>query len=179
MLSVSAFAGVQIDPQNMIPTNLLNEALDRYEEMNLNSTYLGIADMSQSSRKKRFFLVNLDTGKVERFYVSHGRGSDPENVGYARQFSDQEGSNATSLGFYLTTSTYQGKHGLSLRLRGLDQTNRSAEQRAVVMHGATYVSEGHTGRSLGCPAFSEKDAPYIIDRLKNGSLLYVGLSQGN
>ena len=166
-----------VDPNKVVPADLLAKALRRYESDRNNSEYLAIADMAKHSREDRFFLIHMKSGKVESFKVSHGRGSDPDGDGWADRFSNQNESNSTSLGFYLTAETYIGKHGKSLRLDGLNKSNSLARERAIVVHGAGYVTDNHTGRSLGCPAFSNQDAPYIINRIKNGTLLYLGRSE--
>ena len=87
----------------------------------------------------------------------------------------------SSLGFYKTApTTYQGKHGLSLKLHGLDPGfNTNAESRSVVIHGAEYVCEdfvkahGRLGRSQGCPALPVAETAAIVRAIKGGSLLYL------
>jgi hypothetical protein len=108
--------------------------------------------------------------------VAHGKGTG-DNL--ARSFSNRDGSNASSLGTFLTGPTYLGKHGLSLRLRGLEAGfNDRAEQRGIVVHGATYVSEavaralGRLGRSQGCPAVPDAVSADIIRTIKDGTLLF-------
>jgi hypothetical protein len=111
--------------------------------------------------------------------VAHGSGSDKANDGYAEKFSNVSGSNASSLGFYMTAETYNGKHGLSLRLDGLSSTNSNVRARAVVIHGASYVSDSDikAGRSWGCPAVSMASKDKVIKMLKGGSIIYAGLSK--
>jgi hypothetical protein len=84
------------------------------------------------------------------------------------------------LGFYITGNTYNGGNGYSLKLKGMEAGfNDKAEQRAIVMHGADYVSEsaiknlGRLGRSWGCPAVSQQEHKMIIDLIKQGSCLFV------
>ena len=109
--------------------------------------------------------------------VAHGRGSGDD---LARRFSNQPGSLQSSLGTFLTGTTYYGKHGLSLRLQGLDPgVNDRAAERAIVVHGAPYVDAalvprlGRLGRSQGCPALSPAVAARIIDLIRGGSVLYA------
>jgi hypothetical protein len=141
---------------------------------------VGVADFGPASRDPRFHLVDMASGRVSRFLVAHGRGSDPDHSGWLKRFSNEEGSSATSAGVYLTAGEYQGKHGRSMRLEGLDPTNCNAEPRAVVMHGAWYVSpqmvaeHGKLGRSEGCFAFSEADLPDVLARLGPGRLITAG-----
>lgn len=138
---------------------------------------VGVADFSPASREPRFHLVDMASGRVSTFLVAHGRGSDPDHSGWLRRFSNDSGSSATSAGVYLTAGEYEGKHGRSMRLRGLDPTNCNAEPRAVVVHGAWYVSpqiiaeHGKLGRSEGCFAFSETDLPCVLERLGPGRLI--------
>jgi hypothetical protein len=109
--------------------------------------------------------------------VAHGQGS---GANMATQFSNTDESHQTSLGLFVARETYIGKHGYSLRLDGLDRgVNDRARERAIVMHGAPYVSEqfvkanGRLGRSWGCPAISAAVAKPMIDRVKGGGLVFA------
>lgn len=139
---------------------------------------LAIVDFSQSSSKKRLYVVDFAKKKILlNTYVAHGRNSGLE---FAKSFSNVNSSYQSSLGFYRALGTYQGKHGLSLRLQGLEKNiNDQALARAIVMHGADYVSEnfirqtGRLGRSLGCPAVSQADHESLIKLLRNGAGLFL------
>lgn len=139
---------------------------------------LSIVDFSLPSSKKRLFVIDLKSNKVVyNTYVAHGRNSGKE---MANEFSNEPESNKSSLGFYVTGDTYMGKHGFSLRLLGEEKgINDNANSRAIVMHSAPYVSEtaikmqGFIGRSLGCPALPENVYKPIIDKIKNGSCLFL------
>ncbi len=139
---------------------------------------ISIIDFSQPSSKKRLFVIDLNSYKVVfNTYVAHGVNSGKE---YASQFSNTPESNKSSLGFYETLDTYNGKNGYSLQLQGLENgINDNAGKRAIVIHGANYVSEdyigeqGYIGRSWGCPALPEKLSKPIIDKIKNGTCLFI------
>ena len=139
---------------------------------------LSIVDFTKSSTKKRLFVIDIKRNKVlYNTYVAHGQASGQE---FATQFSNIPESFQSSLGFYRTANTYDGKNGFSLVLKGLENgVNDKAEERSIVMHGATYVSQEHInetgalGRSWGCPAVSEKLAKPIIEKIKGGSCLFV------
>jgi hypothetical protein len=122
----------------------------------------------------------MKSGSVSQHVVAHGKGSDPNGTGFVERFSNVSGSNASSQGFYLASETYQGKHGLSLRLDGLSSTNNQARARAVVIHAASYVSDGNSkqGRSWGCPALEPGETSGVISRLKGKSLIYAAKSTG-
>jgi hypothetical protein len=142
-----------------------------------NTQYLTIVDLSQSSRKKRFYLLDLENNKLAlNTFVAHGKNS---GVDKAVKFSNTPESEASSLGFYVTKDTYSGKHGLSLKLSGLeDGFNDNAESRAIVVHGANYVNparvnSAYMGRSQGCPALPEAVAPKVIKMIKGGSAIFV------
>jgi hypothetical protein len=141
-----------------------------------NPRYFTIVDFSLSANKKRLFLFDLSNGTVEMHAVAAGTNSDPDNDGMATKFSNTEGSKMSSLGFYRTLQTYNGTHGLSLRLDGLENTNDNALSRAIVMHPADYVSDAtpHAGRSWGCPAVDPKVSASLIAKVKNGSILLIG-----
>ncbi len=142
-----------------------------------NSKYLTIIDMSLSANEDRFFLIDMESKKlILKNKVAHGRNSGNE---FAKTFSNKIGSYQSSIGFYKTAETYSGKHGLSLRLDGLEFSNSNARDRAIVIHSADYVSDnfifknGRLGRSLGCPALPEKGFSEIIKKIKEGSILYI------
>jgi len=138
---------------------------------------VGVADFARPSRIPRFHLVDLAGGRVETLLVAHGRGSDPEHTGWLWSFSNRPGSAATSQGGYLTGGYYQGRHGRSMRLQGLEPSNCNAQERAIVVHAAWYVGpqmvreHGMLGRSEGCFAVSPADLPRVLDRLGPGRLI--------
>jgi hypothetical protein len=139
---------------------------------------LTLIDYSLPSTAPRLWVFDLEHGKV-LFHelVAHGAGSGDN---YAVRFSNVDASRQTSLGLFLTGGTYEGGNGYSLRLRGLDPgINDLAEYRAIVMHGAWYVSPdqirryGRLGRSWGCPALPKAIAPRVIDTIKDGTFLFA------
>lgn len=140
---------------------------------------VALVDYSKSSSEPRLFLVTLDTGEVRAFRVTHGKGSDPAHSGRVQSFSSREGSEATSRGAYRTAELYTGQHGRSMRLDGLDDDNRSARSRAIVVHAAAYAepsvvrSQGRMGRSQGCFALSSADLVPVLDFLGQGRLLFA------
>jgi hypothetical protein len=165
-----------------IDSSLLRRALDALEQHHDGISYrdfIGVADFSLPSRAPRFHLVNLADGNVRSHLVAHGRGSDPAHTGWLERFSNDPRSNATSAGAYRTGSLYLGAHGRSMRLEGLDPTNSNALSRAIVVHGAWYVTEemiGHSGmlgRSQGCFAVADSSLPEIMARLGPGRLIYA------
>jgi hypothetical protein len=139
----------------------------------------GIADFARPSSLPRFHFANLENGTVRSFYVAHGRGSDPEHSGFLHRFSDLPGSEATSRGAYLTAEWYKGKYGTSIRLVGLDAENRTALERAIVMHPAGYATPQHIakfgklGRSEGCFAMAPEQFNEALWHLSGGRLLYA------
>lgn len=150
----------------------------RYFNANKNSIanprYFMVVDFSKHSSARRFFLFDLSNGKVERNNVAAGKNSDPDVNGYATLFSNVEGSKKSSLGFYRTGTTYNGKHGLSLHLHGLSSTNSNAYSRAIVIHSADYVKNGvKAGLSWGCPALDPAVSANVIGRVKNGAMLLI------
>lgn len=145
---------------------------------------VGLADFSMPSSEQRFFIVNMESGDVRRYYVTHGRGSDPEHDGWLKAFSNDYGSNATSRGAYLTRNYYDGKHGLSMRLTGLEPDNNNAETRAIVVHGADYANPdlirtmGKLGRSEGCFAFPQDKLVEVIARMGPGRMIFADRLEG-
>ena len=137
---------------------------------------LALIDYSKPSTQRRLWVVDMETRTV-LFHelVAHGRGTG-DNL--ATKFGNDEGSHRSSLGVFVTAETYSGKHGYSLRLDGLDAgLNDKARERAIVIHGADYVSDafakkqGRLGRSHGCPALDLEVAKKVIDTIKDGAVL--------
>jgi len=140
---------------------------------------IGVVDFSKPSSEPRFFLVDLMSGQVDSHLVAHGRGSDPDHSGFLEQFSNDFGSHATSNGAYTTADYYDGKYGLSMKVRGLDWSNYNAEPRAIVIHNAWYAEpvmiaqHGKLGRSEGCFAMSRKSQFEVMRRLAGGRMIYA------
>lgn len=142
------------------------------------SPVLTVIDYSLPSRVHRLWVLDVGAGRVlTREFVAHGRNSGDD---VPTRFSNRSGSLQSSLGLFLTGPVYQGKHGLSLRLRGLDpRLNSRAEQRAIVVHGADYVSErtiaalGRLGRSHGCPALDPAVTRRVIELIRDGTALFA------
>lgn len=143
-----------------------------------NENVISIIDFSKPSSSKRLFIIDISSGVLLfNTYVAHGQNS---GNAMAEKFSNKISSLQSSLGFYETSSTYIGKHGYSLKLEGLEKgINDNALERSIVMHGASYVSEGiikikgYLGRSWGCPAVPEKYSKPIIDKIKNGTCIFI------
>jgi len=138
---------------------------------------LAVIDYSLPSTEQRLWVFDLKRRKL-LFHelVAHGRNSG-ENM--ATLFSNLNESHATSLGLFRTQGSYRGQNGYSLRMEGLEPGfNDNAFDRAIVIHGAPYVSpvlaraNGRIGRSLGCPAVRPAIAHRLIDSMKDGQLLF-------
>jgi hypothetical protein len=141
------------------------------------ASILSVVDFSQRSDKKRLYIIDVDNYKVLiNTYVAHGKNT---GLQYAEKFSNKHESLQSSLGFYVTKGTYFGKHGLSLRLAGLEkEINDNAESRAVVVHGAAYIgahrlNAPYMGRSFGCPAVPQELASEVINIIKDGTTMFI------
>ncbi len=147
-----------------------------------NTQFLTILDFSKSSKHRRLWVIDLaDKKVVYNEYAAHGKNSGNK---FAQSFSNAANSRKSSLGFYVTGQTYNGKHRYSLKLRGMESGfNSNAFARGIVMHGAHYVSEeiayaqNSVGRSFGCPAVSNEVNKKIVDLVKGGSCLFMYHSQ--
>ncbi len=143
-----------------------------------NYNVISIVDFSKASSQKRLYVLDLKNQKVLfNTYVAHGMNSGKE---YAQNFSNDPSSDKSSLGFYETLGTYNGEHGYSLKLEGLEKgINDNANRRNIVIHGAEYVgasmvrSHGYIGRSWGCPAIPPALQVPIIQKIKNGTCLFI------
>lgn len=147
-------------------------------EVSASASVLSIVDFNMSSKRKRLWIVDLDKNEILlNTWVSHGRGSGGD---IATKFSNINSSHQSSIGFYVTGEAYNGKHGRSLRLDGMDAGfNNRARERAIVIHGADYVSAqtiknlNRLGLSHGCPAVPSNLSNYIIDIVKDKTVLYI------
>lgn len=154
-------------------------ALDRHSFRIPSHDRIAIADFSRPSAEARFYVVNMGTGEVQSFLVSHGIGSDPGHTGMLQRFSNEVGSEATCEGAFLTADYYVGKHGDSQRLLGLDPTNNNAYDRAIVVHSAWYANpevvsqHGKLGRSQGCFAVGQRELARLFERLGPGRMIYA------
>jgi hypothetical protein len=172
VLTPSAPGG--IDPQLFAKAKA---ALDTHRVYPRDS--IGVVDFNRPSGEERFYVVNLMSGDVESHRVAHGRGSDPDHSGFVERFSNDFGSYASSNGAYLTGDYYEGKYGLSMKVRGLDMSNYNAEPRAIVIHNAWYAEDdmiplhGKLGRSEGCFAMSKKSQFEVMRRLAGGRMIYA------
>jgi hypothetical protein len=186
--SVCGLAAVAARPAfasaSTIAPELLREALaalDRHGALIPNRDVIAVADFGVASCQPRFHLVDVAGARVIASHlVAHGRGSDPRHTGWLERFSNQAGSYATAAGAYRTDGFYEGGHGRSIRLSGLDPSNDNALSRAIVVHGAWYVSEsvaathGVLGRSQGCFALSASSLTSVIERMGPGHMIYAG-----
>lgn len=143
-----------------------------------NPRFWGIVDFNQHSAKKRFYIFDTKEKTVKRYFVAHGNGSDINHDGMAENFSNVSGSNCSSLGIYKCKETYNGSHGLSLKMDGLEASNSNVRSRYIVIHKADYVSQnfinqnqGVLGRSEGCFAVENSVSETLINQLKNGSYI--------
>ena len=139
---------------------------------------LTVCDFTQSSSNKRLYVIDVAHKKLlYNTYVSHGMNS---GVEYATSFSNRANSFKSSLGFFVTSKTYFGRNGLSLKVKGLEKGyNDLASKRHIVLHGSDYITpqylkdNGEMGRSLGCAAMPNVLTPKIIKSIKNGSCLFI------
>ena len=183
VMLVAPIAAVGAVPSRSVSTDVLDLAFSaascavRAGSVQAPST-LTVIDYSRPSTEKRLWVLDMRTRAVlYEELVAHGQGTGDS---MATSFSNEPETHKSSLGLFVTEGTYVGKNGYSLRLNGLDQGfNDRARERAIVMHGAPYVSEafaqaqGRLGRSWGCPALREAVARELIDRVKGGNLVFA------
>lgn len=161
---------------------VFEKAISGYTQLDeagkVSNPLLTVIDFNLSSKKKRMWILNMDTKEVVfNTYVAHGRNTGGE---FASNFSNKVNSHQSSLGFYVTGETYYGKNGLSLFIDGMEKGfNSKARERYVVIHGADYAEPefinryGRLGRSYGCPAVPNKIAKNLIHKIKGKSVVYI------
>lgn len=169
---------------NALSFEVLDNALTGFQNLknagkiSESSHLLTVCDFSLSSNQKRMWVIDTQTGEILfNSLVAHGKNTGEE---FATKFSNIESSYQSSMGFYVTDVTYHGENGYSLKLHGMDRGfNDRALSRAIVMHGADYVSEEFAaqhkriGRSWGCPAVPRDLAEPIINTIKGQSVLFI------
>ncbi|MEO0045956.1 MAG: hypothetical protein RL705_1147 [Bacteroidota bacterium] len=180
--NVSVYSQIDANSFALPSFESFNLALDGFNYLKekgvVKKNILTIVDFSLSSNAKRLWVIDLDKNRVLfQTLVAHGRNTGEE---FAQTFSNQAESFKSSVGFFATAEIYNGKHGMSLKLDGLQKgLNDKARERAVVMHGADYVSESfikqnkRLGRSQGCPAVPVEMNQKIISVIKDKSCLFI------
>lgn len=172
-LSFEAFSNAYKGYHQLLDDNLI-------EKTNI----LTVIDFNKSSKEERFFVIDLSKYKlIHESLVAHGKNSGWD---IPSSFSNLANSHQSSLGFYVTGETYIGKHGLSLKLDGLEKgINDNARKRHIVIHSADYVSDsfvekiGRLGRSFGCPSLPAENYNKIIDLIKDKSLIFIYSDQND
>ena len=156
--------------------------LEKIEDLeifdNSNNNLLVMVDYTKPSTEERLFIIDLRKKQLLiSSLVTHGRGTGDL---YATKFSNKNNSYSTSSGFYLTGNIYNGKHGESLELYGLEKgKNDNAKKRTIVMHSAYYANKafaekyGRLGRSKGCLVLPTDLNAKIINLISGGVVLYV------
>ncbi|MGP8216437.1 MAG: murein L,D-transpeptidase catalytic domain family protein [Bacteroidia bacterium] len=162
----------------VVSNELITRAIDFALTQDCLNDYAIFIDMSLPSNEKRWFVVDLHSMKtVYKTYVAHGKGSGEGKL--ATCFSDKPGSCCTALGIYKIAGSYIGSHGLAYLLDGLEETNKNAMSRNIVIHSAWYADEdfiasyGRCGNSWGCPAISEEAMKICQPYLKPGTLVWI------
>lgn len=171
-----------VNNSTMPDLSVFEKAISGYTKLDeagkVSNPLLTVIDFDLSSKKKRMWILNMDTKEVVfNTYVAHGKNT---GVEFARNFSNKINSHQSSLGFYVTGETYYGKNGLSLFIDGMEKGfNSKARERYVVIHGADYAEPefikrvGRLGRSYGCPAVPNKIAKDLIHKIKGKSVVYI------
>jgi hypothetical protein len=147
-----------------------------------------LVDYTIPGSKVRLWCLQAQNGKISVSVatpVAHGKGNRAKGSDSVTQFSNTPGTNAASVGAFVTSEKYYSKagspekyprgrpyKGISLRIKGLDKTNKNDHSRAIVIHGAWYREEGKTGRSWGCLATDAETNKKIIDFAGIGTFGY-------
>lgn len=171
-----------LDPKREVPTDLLEQTVvyfDANKSRFPNQAYITIVDFSKRSNQQRFFLIDMVSGEVIKHWTTHGLNSDKNKDGFADSFGNVNGSGKSSLGFVRTAEVYSGKFKRSIRLDGLESSNSNIRQRAIVFHGWDGVKEEAKiqGLSWGCITLDWNVKDGVLDKIKEGSLMYVGVSK--
>lgn len=172
-----SIAAPDVDPE-VLELALISSSTARRFGFGRRKPFLTVIDYARPTSERRLWVFDLRTRQlIFREHVAHGRGTGTE---HAERWSNREGSQASSVGLFVTREVFRGRRGLSLRLIGLEPGfNDRAFERGIVMHGAPYMGEryrsdhGSFGQSHGCPALDHKVARKVIDVISGGSLLFI------
>ena len=181
--SQSVYTCAGKEPNSIRPCEENKRTLTTRDVKLENPSFVAIVDFSMPSTARRFFLINTQTGEVNKYLSSHGVGTSRSN--YASRFSNTKDSRQTSLGIYLGGGIYQGHYGNTLRMYGLQTSNDQGYNRDIVLHGAWYVGEdfiksinpttkqpfGRIGHSWGCPAVGLGVIDKLANALKDGGVI--------
>ncbi len=172
-----------LDPTGQVRPELMSRAmaaLDIHHRRIPSRDRMYLVDFTRFSGETRLYEVNLESGGVQAFRTSHGRGSDPAHSGYAQQFSNVMDSHMSSVGSFVTAGPNWGpQQGPNVLLDGLEYSNSAARERAIIVHGADYAEpeflarEGKLGRSYGCFSLAHADLQAVRDRMGEGRLLFA------
>lgn len=171
-----------LDPRKEVPTDLLETAVLFFDQ-NLtgfpNQNYISIVDYGKRSDKQRFFVIDMTTGEVTKHWTIHGWGSDLNKDGTAESFGNVINSGKSSIGFVRTAEVYSGTYKRAIRLDGLSDTNSNVRDRAIVVHGFDEAHEKPViqGLGWGCPALDWAIKDGVIDKIKEGSMMYFAVSK--
>lgn len=182
--ALEVYSSLDFQNKNLLKEDVFNKAYLGFEnlkkagKLDAEAHLLTVCDFSLSSSQKRLWVIDLEKKTIVfNSLVAHGKNTGEE---FAENFSNVESSLQSSMGFYVTETTYTGSNGYSLKLLGMDNGyNDLALQRAIVMHGAKYVSEDfiknqkRLGRSWGCPAVPVELAEPIINTIKGKNCLFI------
>lgn len=182
-LAQTAIVAPPLDPHGRVRPELMQRAmaaLDIHHRRVPLRDRMYLVDFQKFSGDERLFEVDLISGQVTAFRTSHGRGSDPQHSGYARNFSNTPDSYMSSVGAYATAGAGWGaQQGPNVLLDGLEYSNDRARDRAIIVHGADYADpaflarEGKLGRSYGCFSTAHTDLPMLRERMGEGRLLFA------
>ena len=105
------FDDMQLD--GIVSYTAFRQAVTGYRKIEQKSkSIMTLIDFSKPSTEKRLYVLDMKNKKLlYTSVVSHGKNS---GGNYATSFSNKNGSYKSSLGFYLTENTYQGRNGYSL-----------------------------------------------------------------
>jgi hypothetical protein len=150
----------------------------------LNTGFCFLMDVSIHSGKARFFVYDFKTKAIAfSGLVCHGmgEGSTEEKPVY----SNEVGSNCTSLGKYKTGKRAYSSWGINIhyKMHGLEKSNSNAFERIIVLHSYDPISETEIypehlpmGWSRGCPVVNNglmKNIDKLLKKAKKSTLIWI------
>lgn len=168
-------------PQDLWDIGLLS-LMDHASHPQIVKFIVMFVDFRKKQKEIRLWMVDIEKRTLLlNTRVSHGEGKKR-----GQKFSNIRDSHDSSVGAYVTLrqrlsgagklgtrADGKKKRDVAAVVEGLDSTNNRAKSRAILIHGASYVSATRAAPSWGCFATRPEDNRKIVARMQNGGFIYA------
>lgn len=146
--------------------NELHRILPRYQSRVAKTSVAVLIDYDQPLIRRRLWVIDLKTGAILlNAHVSHSLKS---GLLIPRDFSNDPKSYKSCRGAFVTGKAFEGRHGYSLQLNGLEKdVNDNASKRTIIFQGQ--YRPWSFGAFITVPLVNKK----LIDLAKDGVFVWV------